>query len=127
MDAMDRLFRQSDFSAENEGLEKRVWTRLTRYNKEVTGMPISRNEITKEMFEKAMQCKDADELIALAKTAGYEITKEEAEAYMDEIEDFELNDEQLKKVAGGICWTDCPKFTHICQSDCWDLMGPGFM
>jgi predicted ribosomally synthesized peptide with nif11-like leader len=127
MDAMDILFRQSDFSAENEGLEKRVWTRLTRYNKEVTGIPINKNEITKEMFEKAMQCKDADELIALAKTAGYEITKEEAEAYMDEIEDFELNDEQLKKVAGGICWTDCPKFTHICQSDCWDLMGPGFM
>ena len=38
-------------------------------------MPINKNEITKEMIEKAMQCKTADELIALAKTGGYELTK----------------------------------------------------
>lgn len=31
-------------------------------------MPINKNEITKEMFLKAVQCKTADELIALAKT-----------------------------------------------------------
>ena len=43
-------------------------------------MPINRNEITKEMLEKAMQCKNADELIALAKTGGIELNKEEAEA-----------------------------------------------
>ena len=127
MDEMDKLFRQSDFSAENEGLEKRIWTRLNRHDKEVTGMPINKNEITKEMFLKAMQCKSADELIAQAKTAGYELTQEEAEVYLAEIEDLELDEAQLQKVAGGICWTDCPKFTHICQSDCWDLMGPGFM
>ena len=33
-------------------------------------MPINKNEITKEMIEKAMQCKTVDELIALAKTEG---------------------------------------------------------
>ena len=65
-------------------------------------MPINKNEITKEMFLKAVQCKDADELIALAKTGGIELTKEEAEAYMVEIQDFELDDEGLKKIAGGI-------------------------
>ena len=43
-------------------------------------MPINKNELTKEMIEKAMQCKTADELIVLAKTGGYEITKDEAEA-----------------------------------------------
>ena len=43
-------------------------------------MPINKNELTKEMLQKAMQCKSADELIALAKTGGYEMTKEEAEA-----------------------------------------------
>ena len=37
------------------------------------------SKITEEMMMQAMQCKDADELIALAKTGGYEITKEEAE------------------------------------------------
>ena len=33
-------------------------------------MPINKNEITKEMIEKAMQCKTVDELIALAKRTG---------------------------------------------------------
>ena len=41
-------------------------------------MPINKNEITKEQIEKAMQCKTADELMELAKTGGYEITKDEA-------------------------------------------------
>ena len=45
-------------------------------------MPVNKKEITKEMIRKAMQCKDADELMALAKAGGYEITREEAEAYM---------------------------------------------
>jgi len=47
-------------------------------------MPANRNELTKEMIEKAMQCKTADELIAYAKTEGFEITKEKAEAYLAE-------------------------------------------
>ena len=64
-------------------------------------MPINKNELTKEMIEKAMQCKDADELIALAKSEGIELTKEEAEAYLAELEDFELDEGMLKNVAGG--------------------------
>ena len=65
-------------------------------------MPTNENEITKEMIEKAMQCKTADELIALAKTEGVELTKEEAEAYVAELEDFELDEENIKKIAGGM-------------------------
>ena len=80
-------------------------------------MPINKNEITKEMIVKAMQCKTADELIALAKTGGYELTKEEAEAYMAELADVELNEETLKKVAGGICW-DNVQNPHECGIDC---------
>ena len=64
-------------------------------------MPINKNEITKEMIEKAMQCKTVDELIALAKTEGCEITNEEAEAYMAELADIELDGVKLKNVAGG--------------------------
>ena len=67
-------------------------------------MPINKNEITKDMLAKAMQCKSADELIALAKTAGYELTKEEAESYMTELSDFELDDTALKNTAGGKCY-----------------------
>ena len=64
-------------------------------------MPINRNELTKEMIEKAMQRKTAEELMALAKAEGVEITKEEAEAYMAELTDAELGDEALDKIAGG--------------------------
>ena len=75
-------------------------------------MPINKNELTQEMIMKAMQCKDADELIALAKTEGIELTKEEAEAYMAELEDYELDEDTLKNVAGGggMCWENF-KFT----------------
>ena len=65
-------------------------------------MPINKNELTKEMIEKAMQCETADELIALAKSEGIELTKEEAEAYLADLDDFELDDAMLKNVAGGI-------------------------
>ena len=39
-------------------------------------MPINKNEITKEMLEKAMQCKTVEDLIACAKSEGVELTKE---------------------------------------------------
>ena len=76
-------------------------------------MPINKDELTKEMIEKAMQCKTAEELIALAKTGGYELTKEEAESYLAELADIELDGETLQKVSGGVkvcynvlnCWT----------------------
>ena len=64
-------------------------------------MPINKNEITKEMLEKAMQCNTAEDLIAYAKTEGVDITKEEAEAYLDELSECELKDGDLKHVAGG--------------------------
>ena len=74
-------------------------------------MKIDEKNITKEMLEKALDCETADELIALAKAEGFDITKEEAEAYLDEIEDRELDRKDLDKVAGGaaeqLCWSNC--------------------
>ena len=70
-------------------------------------MPINKSELTKEMIEKAMQCETADELIALAKTGGYELTKGEAEAYLAELDNVELDEVSLQKVAGGGCWNWC--------------------
>ena len=72
-------------------------------------MPIDKSKITIEMIEKAKKCETAEELIALAKAAGTEITKEEAEAYLDELEDFELDSKELDKVAGGDCYAECNK------------------
>ena len=63
---------------------------------------LKREELTKEMVKQALRCKNADELLALAKSQDYEMTREEAEAYMAEINDFELDDEALKAVAGGV-------------------------
>ncbi len=65
---------------------------------------INRNELTKEQIKKAMACKDADELMAAAKTEGIDLTKEEVEAYMAEMADVELDEETLKKAAGGRCY-----------------------
>ena len=56
-------------------------------------MPINKNELTKEMIAKAMQCETAEDLVALAKSEGIEITK--------------VDDAMLKNVAGGYCLTDC--------------------
>lgn len=64
-------------------------------------MPIDKSKLTNDMLEKAANCKTADELIALAKKSGIEITKAEAEAYLDELQNVELKDGELKHIAGG--------------------------
>ena len=71
-------------------------------------MPIDKSKITKEMMEKAAKCETAEQLIALAKTEGFEITKAEAEAYLAELDNIELDSEALDKVAGGDCYGDNP-------------------
>ena len=66
---------------------------------------INVNELTKEQIQKAMACESVEELIELAKVVGVELTKEEAEAYMAEMEDVELDSDALKQVAGGLCYS----------------------
>ena len=76
-------------------------------------MPINKNELTKEMIAKAMQCKTVDELMALAKAEGFDITKDEAEAYFAELADVELDEKTLRNVAGGTC--------NLEGTSCWTL------
>ena len=59
-------------------------------------MPINKNELTKEMLAKAMQCKTADE-------------------YFVELSDVELDSEKLKNIAGGIdiCYMQCPLVEEV--------------
>ena len=89
-------------------------------------MPINKSELTKEQIAKAMSCETAEELMVLAKTEGVELTKEEAEAYMAELEDFELDGDTLKRVAGGGCYlestTPGPKVQDILKSTTAILM-----
>ena len=81
---------------------------------------IIKSDLTKEMIEKAMQCKTADKLLELAEAEGYEMTRDEAEAYIAEMADYELDDETLKSAAGGEkCWTlKCQKHQNPCPSFC---------
>ena len=70
-------------------------------------MPIDKTKLTKEMINKALHCNTAEELVALAKTENIEITKEEAESYLAELSNYELDSKALDKVAGGGCYSDC--------------------
>ena len=45
-------------------------------------MPIDKSKVTKDMIQRAKQCETAEDLVALAKSEGIDITKEEADAYL---------------------------------------------
>ena len=79
--------------------------------KEAFAEPINKDELTKEMLEKATQCNTAEELMAFAKAEGIELSIEEAEAYLDELSECELKDGDLKHVAGGK-WRSCGDHTE---------------
>ena len=75
-------------------------------------MPFDKSKITDEMLAKAAMCQTADDLVALAKDNGIDITKAEAEAYLEEMDNLELDMDQMEKVAGGVrcyaCMDDGP-------------------
>lgn len=77
------------------------------------------NKLTPELIEKAKQAKSPEELLALAKENGIELTEDEAKAYFERLnQSGELSDEELDNVAGGGCFTkstECPK----CHSNRW--------
>ena len=60
-------------------------------------MLINKNELTKEKVAKLMSCETVEELMAVAKSEGIELTKEEAEAYMSEIDNKNLPLEDIAK------------------------------
>ena len=60
-------------------------------------------ELTKELVAKAKEAKTPEELMALAKENGIELTEEEAKAYFDRLhpQTGELSDSELDNVSGG--------------------------
>ena len=80
-------------------------------------MPIDKSKLTDEMLAKAAMCQTAEQLIELAKTERMEITKAEAEAYLAEMDNVELDNAVLDKVARGIRnseFDQCP--SHTCNN-----------
>ena len=61
------------------------------------------NKLTPELLEKAKQAKSPEELIALAKESGIELSSEQAAAYFAKLgsDDGGLTDDELDNVAGG--------------------------
>ena len=65
-------------------------------------MQFEGKEISEELIRKAQECNSAEELGQLAKENGIEMTAEEAEAFIEETEDVELDAEALAEVRGGL-------------------------
>ena len=77
---------------------------------------IDGKEISREVLAKAMLCETPEELVKLAKENGVELTAQEAEAYLSEMEDIDLDSAQLKELAGG--YGECPDFSKSLRSRC---------
>ena len=63
-------------------------------------------DLNKELLTKAKAAKTAEEIMALAKENGVELTEESARAYLDLLhpKTGELADEELDNVSGGGCY-----------------------
>jgi predicted ribosomally synthesized peptide with nif11-like leader len=60
---------------------------------------------TPEQLNAALACKTPEELIALAKENGIELSSEEANRYLAQMSevDVTLSDAEMKSIAGGTC------------------------
>lgn len=81
------------------------------------------NKLTPDLIEKARQAKSAEELLALAKENGVEMSAEAAKAHFERLnQSGEISDEELDNVSGGGCTTYCPRCGYpldpegICRS-----------
>ena len=71
-------------------------------------------EINKELLEKAKQANSPEDLLALAKENDVEFTREQAEAYFEQMnKSGELSDDELDNVAGGTCYKGDRPITTI--------------
>ena len=67
---------------------------------------------SQEQIKKAMSCKSGEELLALAKSEGVALTKEEAEKFFQSLTDKKINLDELENVHGGAC------YGNVCGADC---------
>ena len=81
-----------------------------------------------EMIEQAKAAKSAEELLALAKANGVEMTADEAKTYFSQLNPTsgELSDDDLDNVAGGACNSKTPTVQVIngkCCCKCGGTLG----
>ena len=79
---------------------------------------------TNEQLKKIFAAETADELIALAKAEGIDLTEEEIRAKFDAIhadaakKEGELSDDELDNVAGGGCYSSDGRLIVTCGNTC---------
>lgn len=73
-----------------------------------------------ELIAKAKQTKSPEELMALAKENGIELTEESAQAYFNQLNPKmgELADDELDNVAGGGCYSSGGRLKTTCGYKC---------
>lgn len=75
-----------------------------------------------ELIQKAMKCETPEQIIELAKTEDISLTKEEATAFLAQMQDIELKSEDLQKAAGGNC-LNCTGRSWSCWTKCDCYLG----
>lgn len=76
-----------------------------------------------ELLLKAKTAKNAEELLALAKENGMEMTEESAQAYFEQLnKKGELADDEIDNVAGGGCYHDEKLVVTVGTNACENFM-----
>ena len=77
-------------------------------------------EMSKELVTKAKEAKNPEELMALAKENGVELTEESAKAYFEQLnpKTGEVSDDELNNVAGGGCHNGDGRMITTVLNDC---------
>ena len=74
--------------------------------------------MNQELVNKARKAKSVEELLALAKENGIELTNEQAKEYFAQLNPTkgELSDDELEDVAGGGCFGEEERYCPNCQT-----------
>ena len=74
--------------------------------------------MNQELVNKARKAKSVEELLALAKENGIELTNEQAKEYFAQLNPpkGELSDDELEDVAGGGCFGEEERYCPNCQT-----------
>lgn len=85
-------------------------------------------EITKEIYEQALNAQNADEIARIAESAGVKLEKSEAEALFARLHSTdaeEVADEELDNVSGGCSYPPDPRTCPRCGSTDTTHFGSG--
>lgn len=65
---------------------------------------IKGKEISQQAITEALRCDTVDALLEVAEKHGIDLTREEAEVFLEEMDDIDLDHKVLAMVAGGKNW-----------------------